>query len=141
MKNVRSKLSNSGSPLTSFETPSSNEFVGEAPATDKKTLLIDEDLLDKEIAQERSQKIDHLVRSMAQVIELLQSMSTLVAHQGGLLDRIDVNLERSRHYVQKANVKLTTVRGGQVGQMRKMILLFLLLLIFILLIAVFSPRQ
>lgn len=141
MKNVRSKLSNSGSPLTSFEAISNNEFTSDTSTTDKKVLLIDGDPLGKEIAQERSQEIDQLVRSMAQVIELLKSMNTLVTHQGSLLDRIDVNLERSGHYVRKANVKLTTVQGEQVSQTRKMALLFLILLIFILLIAILSPRH
>lgn len=137
------KLSSSGSPLVTTKLASSDHEPGFELSADggALALALEEDPLGKATLQERSREIDQVMLSTAQVIELMKSMHTLVSHQGGLLDRIDVNLERSQHYVQRANVKLTAVRGEQTSQARKMVLLFLLLLILTLLIAVLSPRR
>lgn len=89
----------------------------------------------------RNVELEHAFESMVQIVGLLRSIEKLVIEQGGLVDRIDVNLEHSRQYVQQANSRLATVHTHESNQSRKLFLLFLLLLVLVLFIAVVSGKD
>lgn len=97
------------------------------------TILID--------PQERDQAVEMIALEMAQVVDLLYRIQTMVLNQGDVLDRIDYNLEQSRRYIRRGNDQLIRSKKGSISTTRKLVLLFLLLLAFVLFIAVLvKPR-
>lgn len=55
---------------------------------------------------ERSQAIDELVQSLSDLAEIFKELSSLVVHQGTILDRIDYNVEQTLENVVKGTEEL-----------------------------------
>lgn len=75
-------------------------------------LLIEEEqaapmLADATIAQ-RDREIDQIAKSIAELAELFQDLSSLVIDQGTMLDRIDFNIEHMGQDMNAAVEELNT---------------------------------
>jgi hypothetical protein len=114
-------------PLHKFSSPSNEQ----ASDLESHQLLQDQIVRDHEI---RDREITAIQDSLTQVIDLLRGMHALTIGQGSLLDQIDYNLERTRHYLHRGNQHLQ--KASHRSESSKLVLLFLLMLILLLILAV-----
>ena len=83
-----------------------------------------------------SQEYDTILHGMRSVAALCQQMHLLVSRQGGLLDRIDYNLEHAQLRTRAA-VTVIGKRGDQHDlDKRKLVVLFLVIMIIVMATAV-----
>lgn len=83
-------------------------------------------------AHERKQEVDSLVESLTELGEIFKELSTLVVHQGSILDRIDFNVLETKIESEKAVENLVQAEEQQkcTGMGACLILLVALVLFF-----------
>lgn len=87
------------------------------------------------MSSERTEAIDELVHSISDLAEIFKELSSLVLHQGTILDRIDYNIEQTVEHTTKANQELVIADKRQRCTRATSCILINILMIFILLIA------
>jgi t-SNARE complex subunit (syntaxin) len=93
-------------------------------------------MLDDDIESARCQEYDKILGGMRVVAQLTKEMNLMASQQGGLLDRIDYNLEHSSIQT-RATVEVIRQRSDMESlDKRRLVVLFLVVMIIILATAV-----
>ena len=88
-----------------------------------------------EVSSERSEAIEDLVRNIADLADIFKELSSLVLHQGTILDRIDYNIEQTLEHTTKANKELEIADKRQKCTRATSCIMIIIMLILVLLIA------
>lgn len=98
------------------------------------------DETDQNMLKERDQEIDQVVQDVSYITDVMNQIQVMTIEQGTLLDRIDVNLDSTRHNLSKAIGNLEK-RAERFSVYQKRLILFCLtLMIFITSLAIFFKR-
>ncbi|KAF9904343.1 hypothetical protein BX616_001337 [Lobosporangium transversale] len=91
---------------------------------------------------QREQEINHISRSIFQLVDIFKDLQTMVIDQGTLLDRIDFNVEQAAVHLQDAVYELDEGEKYQKkARNRKIILLLMLIIAGLFIILIFKPRR
>ena len=86
----------------------------------------------KNILEQRKKDIDKLLKSMYALSELYKSAQNLVVEQGTILDRIDENIDTSKHQVRRAHKELVEAEEDSRSSCARKTNLYLTIIVFIL---------
>ena len=86
----------------------------------------------KKILEQRKKDIDKLLKSMYALSELYKSAQNLVVEQGTILDRIDENIDTSKHQVRRAHKELVEAEEDSRSSCARKTNLYLTITVFIL---------
>ena len=89
-------------------------------------------LLDADLNSLRGEAYDNILHGMRSIHQLTREMNLMVTEQGGLLDRIDYNMEQVSSVTRAAVGRISKAHDKQELGKRKLIVFGLVLLIVIL---------
>lgn len=93
------------------------------------TVVMDEG--QEAMLEERSQEIEQVITDTQYVNEILNQIQVMTVQQGSLLDRIDVNLDRTRVNLTKAIDRLEKTAESFSVHQKRLILFFITMAIFV----------
>jgi t-SNARE complex subunit (syntaxin) len=97
--------------------------------TSEMCLVLDEE--QETMLQERSQEIDQVITDTLHINDILNQIQVMTVQQGSLFDRIDVNLDRTRHNLSKTVQRLEKTAESFSVHQKRLILFFITLAIFV----------
>lgn len=86
---------------------------------------------------QRSKEIEVVLTDVNHVHDILSQIQVMAVQQGSLFDRIDVNLDHTRHNLTKAIGKLEQTAASFSLHQKRLILLFITFLIFLVSLGIF----
>ena len=98
-------------------------------STTEMCLVLDEE--QETMLQERSQEIDQVLTDTLHINDILNQIQVMTVQQGSLFDRIDVNLDRTRHNLSKTVQRLEQTAESFSVHQKRLILFFITLAIFV----------
>lgn len=121
-----------------FESPFSTQCqrLGQGH---EETLQLQQLVIDEEsrcMLKERAVEIDHVITDVNHVHDILNQIQVMTIEQGSLLDRIDVNLDKTRHNLSKAIGSLERTAHSFSIHQKRLLLFIVTLLIFLTLLAI-----
>ena len=127
VKTVKSTTSTNSNPtLPNPEVIQSDpNIIGEEMCT----VVLDEG--QEAMLDERSQEIEQLITDTQYVNEILNQIQVMTVQQGSLLDRIDVNLDKTRINLTKAIGRLEKTAESFSVHQKRLILFFITVAIFV----------
>jgi syntaxin 16 len=92
---------------------------------------------------QRMQEIRDIAQQVAEIGEMFNDIAYLVGQQGGLLDRIDYNIESTDANITAGTKELTAVAQGTRGFSKRLCVLALLIIVFgiVVIIVVMTKRK
>lgn len=115
-----------------YDDDRDNEHGPDSPAF---VLVLDES--QELMLAQRSQEIELVLTDVNHVHEILTQIQVMAVEQGSLFDRIDVNLDRTRHNLTRAIGRLEQTATSFSLHQKRLVLLFITLLIFLVALGIF----
>lgn len=76
--------------------------------------------------------MEQIYKSVLELAEMFQELSTLVIEQGSILDRIDINIENTRNHMRKAhNELIKAYKWMKCSRLTLCLILMLVVMLFV----------